>query len=107
MFQLSLYPADQEVEVCIRLVEINQFLHTSNQNESNNEEFISNTSNQGTVGTNNTDDKRIVDEQILLVQGETSFEFTSIQSEASILSIEVQAKLSVKITYFSKNVPIF
>ena len=31
----------------------------------------------------------IVDEMILTVQGETSFEFASIQSEASILSIEV------------------
>ena len=57
---------------------------------------VAKSSNQGTVGINNTDDRRIVDEQILLVQGETSFEFTSIQSEASILSIEVQTNNQLK-----------
>ena len=42
-----------------------------------------------TTATNNDVHKRIVDEMILTVQGETSFEFASIQSEASILCIEV------------------
>ena len=42
-----------------------------------------------TTATNNDTDTIIVDEIILTDEGETSFEFASIQSEASILSIEV------------------
>ena len=42
-----------------------------------------------TTATNNDTDTMIVDEIILTVQGETTFEFASIQSEASILSIQV------------------
>ena len=45
-----------------------------------------------TTATNNDTDTMIVDEIILTVQGETSFEFASIQSEASILSIQVILK---------------
>ena len=45
-----------------------------------------------TTATNNDANSIIVDEMILTVQGETSFEFASIQSEASILSIQVILK---------------
>ena len=62
----------------------NVMIKKSNTNSSNDSSI-----ENKTTATNNDADKRIVDEMILTVQGETSFEFASIQSEASILSIQV------------------
>ena len=84
-----MYPLDKEVEVLIQLVEAkpfddNDMIKNSNANSSKDSSI-----ENKTTATNNDADTMIVDEMILTVQGETSFEFASIQSEASILSIEV------------------
>ena len=84
-----MYPLDREVEVLIQLVEAkpfddNEMIKNPNANSSKDSSI-----ENKTTATNNDADTMIVDEMILTVQGETSFEFASIQSEASILSIEV------------------
>ena len=89
MFQLILYPLDQEVEVLIQLVETSQFGDKSKPKPSCKDDLKHLSMKNKTFERSNTTDKTIVDEMILTVQGETSFEFASIQSEASILSIEV------------------
>ena len=73
----------------IRLVEANQFDDKMTVNRSISDEFKNIEINNESFAINNSKDDRIVDELILSIQGETSFEFSSIQSEASLLSIEV------------------
>ena len=73
----------------IRLVEANIFDEKMVVNHSISDGFKNIEINDESLATNNSKDDRIVDELILSIQGETSFEFSSIQSEASLLSIEV------------------
>ena len=73
----------------IRLVEANQFDEKMTVNRSISDDFKNIEIDNESLAINNSKDDRIVDELILSIQGETSFEFSSIQSEASILSIEV------------------
>ena len=73
----------------IRLVEANQFDDKMAVNRSISDDYKNVEINNESLAINNSEDDRIVDELILSIQGETSFEFSSIQSEASLLSIEV------------------
>ena len=73
----------------IRLVEANQFDEKMAVNRSISDGFKNIEIDNKLLAINNSKDDRIVDELILSIQGETSFEFSSIQSEASLLSIEV------------------
>ena len=73
----------------IRLVEANQFDEKMTVNRSISDDFKNIEIDNESLAINNSKDDRIVDELILSIQGETSFEFSSIQSEASLLSIEV------------------
>ena len=73
----------------IRLVEANQFDDKMAVNRSISDGFKNIEINNESLAINNSKDDTIVDELILSIQGETSFEFSSIQSEASLLSIEV------------------
>ena len=73
----------------IRLIEAKQFEDKIAENRSISDDFKNIEIDNESLAINNSKDDRIVDELILSIQGETSFEFSSIQSEASLLSIEV------------------
>ena len=87
--QIIVHPADQEVEIRVTLVEKDHF---------ENFEDISTPKVPNEPGLNNktSDNKNnhetIIDEQILFVQSEATFEFSAVQSEAKFLYIKVKSK---------------